>query len=181
VTPSDDTPIPRRVSRRYMPEVYESLREIAGAYLRHERRDHTLEPTALVHEAFLKLSSQSKLEPSNQTHFLAIAAGAMRQILVDHARAAQALKRGGGWRRISVAEALSEASPGSEDLLALDDALHRLAAEDEVAAAIVEMRFFAGLTEVEIAAELGRSERWVRGQWSHARAWLRRQMSAEGL
>jgi RNA polymerase sigma factor (TIGR02999 family) len=102
----------------------------------------------------------------------------MRQILVDHARAAQALKRGGGWRRISVAEAITEASQGSEDLLALDSALARLAAEDERAAVIVEMRFFAGLTEAEIAAEMGMSERWVRVQWAHARAWLRRQMAS---
>ena len=172
-----DTPIPRRISRKYMPEVYEDLRQLAEGYLRRERPDHTLEPTALVHEAFLKLAAQSKLAPNDRTHFLALAAGAMRQILVDHARASHALKRGGGWRRISVSEAISEASQGSEDLLSLDDALQRLAEEDERAAAIVEMRFFAGLTEVEIAAELGMSERWVRGQWAHARAWLRRQMT----
>lgn len=160
-----------------MPEVYEDLRHIAETYLRRERPDHTLEPTALVHEAFLKLSSQSRLAPSDRTHFLALASGAMRQILVDHARATHALKRGGGWQRISVTEAITEASTGSEDLLALDTALARLAAEDERAAVIVEMRFFAGLTEAEIAAEMGMSERWVRKEWSHARAWLRRQMA----
>lgn len=175
-----ETPLPRRISSKYMPEVYEDLRQIAESYLRRERPDHTLEPTALVHEAFLKLSSQSKLAPNDRRHFLAIAAGAMRQILVDHARAAQALKRGGGWHRISVAEAISEASQGSEHLLTLDAALARLAAEDERAAAIVELRFFGGLTEAEIAAELGLSERWVRAQWAHARAWLRRQMAVEG-
>lgn len=163
-----------------MPEVYEDLRRIAEHYLRHERTDHTLEPSALVHEAFLKLSNQAKLIAHNRTHFLAIAAGAMRQILVDHARAAHALKRGGGWRRVTADEAISEASQDGEDLLALDDALRQLAAEDERAAAIVEMRFFAGLTEPEIAGELGMSERWVRGQWAHARAWLRRQMSSGG-
>jgi RNA polymerase sigma-70 factor (ECF subfamily) len=163
-----------------MPEVYEDLRQIAEGYLRRERPDHTLEPTALVHEAFLKLASQSRLAPNDRTHFLALAAGAMRQILVDHARAAHALKRGGGWQRISVAEAISEASQGSENLLSLDTALQRLAEEDERAAVIVEMRFFSGLTEAEIAAELGMSERWVRAQWAHARAWLRRQMAAEG-
>jgi RNA polymerase sigma-70 factor (ECF subfamily) len=177
---SSDTPLPRRISRRYLPEVYEDLRQIAESYLRRERPDHTLEPTALVHEAFLKLSNQSRLAPNDRTHFLALAAGAMRQILVDHARASQALKRGGGWRRISVSEAISESSRGSEDLLSLDAALQRLAEEDERAAVIVEMRFFAGLTEVEIAAELGMSERWVRAQWAHARAWLRRQMVSEG-
>lgn len=161
-----------------MPEVYEDLRHIAESYLRRERPDHTLEPTALVHEAFLKLSNQSKLAPADRTHFLALASGAMRQILVDHARATHALKRGGGWRRISVAEAITEASIGSEDLLVLDTALARLAAEDERAAIIVEMRFFAGLTEAEIAAEMGMSERWVRVQWAHARAWLRRHMAS---
>lgn len=179
MTPSE-TPIPRRISSKYMPEVYEDLRQIAEGYLRRERPEHTLEPTALVHEAYLKLSSQSKLAPNDRRHFLAIAAGAMRQILVDHARAAHALKRGGGWQRISVAEAISTASQGSEPLLTLDAALQRLAVEDERAAAIVEMRFFAGLTETEIAAELGMSERWVRSQWAHARAWLRRQMASEG-
>lgn len=179
MTPSD-TPIPRRISSKYMPEVYEELRGIAESYLRRERPDHTLEPTALVHEAYLKLSSQRKLFPNDRRHFLAIAAGAMRQILVDHARAANALKRGGGWQRISVSEAISEASGRSEHLLSLDAALRRLAAEDERAAAIVEMRYFSGLTEAEIAAELGKSERWVRRQWEHARAWLHRQMAAEG-
>ena len=161
-----------------MPEVYEDLRHIAESYLRRERPDHTLEPSALVHEAFLKLSNQSKLAPADRTHFLALASGAMRQILVDHARAAHALKRGGGWQRISVTEAISEASKGSEDLLALDTALAQLAAEDEREAIIVEMRFFAGLTEAEIAAEMGMSERWVRLHWAHARAWLRRYMAS---
>lgn len=175
-----ETPLPRRISRRYMPEVYEDLRQIAERYLRRERPDHTLEPSALVHEAFLKLSNQAKLAVSDRTHFLAIAAGAMRQILVDHARAARAQKRGGGWQRISTLEGLSDPAEGSEDLLALDAALRRLAAEDERAEAIVEMRFFAGLSEPEIAAELGMSERWVRAQWAHARAWLRRQMASGG-
>lgn len=161
-----------------MPEVYEDLRHIAESYLRRERPDHTLEPSALVHEAFLKLSGQSRLAPADRTHFLALASGAMRQILVDHARAAHALKRGGGWQRISVTEAVSEASKGSEDLLALDAALAQLAAEDEREAIIVEMRFFAGLTEAEIAAEMGMSERWVRLHWAHARAWLRRHMAS---
>ncbi len=160
-----------------MPQVYEDLRQIAEGYLRHEQPGHTLEPSALVHEAYLKLSSQSRLPVNDRRHFLALAAGAMRQILVDHARAARALKRGGGWQRISVSEAISEASSGSEDLLALDAALQRLAVEDEVAARIVEMRFFAGLTEAEIAAVLGKTERWVRLQWAHARAWLRQQMA----
>lgn len=178
MTPSD-TPLPRRISSKYLPEVYEDLCRIAENYLRRERPDHTLEPAGLVHEAYLKLSAQSTLAPNDRTHFLALAAGAMRQILVDHARAAATLKRGGGWQRISVSESLTDSAPGSEDLLALDVALRRLADEDERAARIVEMRFFAGLTEAEIAAVMGMSERWVRAQWAHARAWLRRQMASE--
>ena len=169
----DELPRPGRVPADLVPEVYDELRGIATAYLRRERPDHTLQPTALVHEAYLKLSRQAKLTVRDRTHFLALAAGAMRQILVDHARAHHALKRGGGWNRISVAESLSEPIPRSENLLALDEALTALAERDARGARIVEMRFFAGLTETEIAAEMGMSERWVRKQWAHARAWLR--------
>ncbi len=170
---------PRRVVAHLLPDVYEELRSLAAHYLRRERPDHTLQPTALVHEAFLKLSRQSKLDVNDRTHFLAIAAGAMRQVLVDHARTHLAQKRGGGWQRITVDESIAVSASGIEDLLALDDTLSRLAAVDTVAARIVEMRFFAGLTEVEIAEALGMSERWVRGQWAFARAWLRREMAAE--
>lgn len=174
-TPSD----PRRVVAHLLPEVYEELRSLAAHYLRQERVDHTLQPTALVHEAFLKLSRQSRLDVNDRTHFLAIAAGAMRQVLVDHARAHLAAKRGGGWQRITVDESVAVSAGGIEDLLILDDTLRRLAELDEPAARIVEMRFFAGLTEAEIAQAMGMSERWVRGQWAFARAWLRREMTAE--
>ncbi|MCC6650016.1 MAG: sigma-70 family RNA polymerase sigma factor [Candidatus Eisenbacteria bacterium] len=174
-TPSD----PRRVVADLLPEVYEELRSLAAHYLRQERVGHTLQPTALVHEAFLKLSRQSRLDVNDRTHFLAIAAGAMRQVLVDHARAHLAAKRGGGWQRITVDESVAVSAGGIEDLLILDDTLRRLAELDEPAARIVEMRFFAGLTEAEIAQAMGMSERWVRGQWAFARAWLRREMTAE--
>ena len=170
---------PRRVVAHLLPEVYEELRSLAAHYLRRERPDHTLQPTALVHEAFLKLSRQSKLDVNDRTHFLAIAAGAMRQVLVDHARQHVAQKRGGGWQRITVDESIAVSTDGIEDLLALDDTLRRLAEVDEPAARIVEMRFFAGLTEVEIGEAMGMSERWVRGQWAFARAWLRREMARD--
>lgn len=178
VNQADPPSSPRRTTSRLLPEVYDELRSLAANYLRQERPDHTLQPTALVHEVFLKLSNQSRLEVVDRTHFLALAAGAMRQILVDHARAHHALKRGGNWQRITIDESLAVSEGGSEDVLVLDDALRRLAAEDPRAAHIVEMRYFAGLTEVEIAAEMGMSERWVRGQWAFARAWLRKAMSA---
>lgn len=170
---------PRRLVAHLLPEVYEELRSLSAHYLRQERPDHTLQPTALVHEAFLKLSRQSKLEVNDRTHFLAIAAGAMRQVLVDHARAHLAAKRGGHWQRITVDESIAVSADGIEDLIALDDTLRRLAGIDEPAAKIVEMRFFAGLTEVEIAEAMGMSERWVRGQWAFARAWLRREMAKD--
>lgn len=170
---------PRRVVARLLPEVYEELRSLAAHYLRQERSDHTLQPTALVHEAFLKLSRQSRLDVNDRMHFLALAAGAMRQVLVDHARAHLAAKRGGGWQRITVDESVAVSEGGIEDLIALDDTLKRLAEVDEPAARIVEMRFFAGLTEVEIAVAMGMSERWVRSQWAFARAWLRREMAKD--
>lgn len=158
-----------------MPAVYDELRGLAARYLSRERTDHTLQPTALVHEAFLKLHARG-IVTGGRTHFLALAATAMRQILVDHARAKAAVKRGGGWKKVTVSEASSLSDGGVEDVLAVNDALVKLAALDPVAARIVEMRFFAGLTEVEIASELDISDRWVREQWGHARAWLRREM-----
>ncbi|MFI5372955.1 MAG: ECF-type sigma factor [Candidatus Eisenbacteria bacterium] len=161
--------------QQLMPAVYDELRRLAAGYLRKERTDHTLQPTALVHEAFLKLHARG-IVTGGRTHFLALAATAMRQILVDHARAKAAAKRGGGWKKVTVSEASSLSDDGVEDLLAVNDALVKLAALDSTAARIVEMRFFAGLTEVEIAGELGISDRWVREQWGHARAWLRREM-----
>lgn len=169
----------RHIVAQLMPEVYEDLRRLATAYMRGERADHTLEPTALVHEVFLKLAKQSRLDVNGRTHFTAIAAGAMRQVLVESARAHRTLKRGGQWQRITFVETISGSPDGSEDLLALDDALNALARHKPVLARIVEMRFFGGLTEPEIAAELGRSERWVRGQWAFARQWLREHLTSE--
>ena len=170
--PSDDTPNP---IDRLLPAVYDEVRSVAAAYLRRERPDHTLQPTALVHEAYLKLQRGGAF-PVGRVHLLALAACAMRQILVDHARARTAQKRGGGWERVTVDSAVAFSPDGIEDVLAVHEAMSRLAAADSRAAHIVEMRFFGGLSEAEIGEELGISERWVREQWSHARAWLRREL-----
>lgn len=161
---------------RLIPAVYDEVRAVAAAYLSRERPDHTLQPTALVHEAYLKLQ-RGGVAPEGRIHLLALAAAAMRQILVDHARARAAQKRGGGWQRVTVDSAVAFSQDGIEDVLAVHEALARLATVDARGAHVVEMRFFGGLTEAEIAEELGISERWVREQWTHARAWLRRDLA----
>jgi RNA polymerase sigma factor (TIGR02999 family) len=157
-------------------ELYDELRAIAGDYLRGERADHTLQPTALVHEAYLRMSGRPKLVFAGPTHFKAVASIAMRRVLVDHARARAAVKRGGGATRVSVRESNAITEDRTQDVLRVDAALARLAAVDPQAERIVEMRFFAGMTEVEIGQVLGVSDRWVRKQWAFARAWLRRDL-----
>src|SRR5262249_23851283 len=147
---------------------YDQLRGLAAAYMHGEREGHTLQPTALVHEALLRLDG-SRVLPGGRVHFLALAATAMRHVLVDPARARGAARRGGGWTRVTVSEAARLSEGPDDDVLLVDDALTKLAAVDPRAARLVELRFFAGLTEAEIAAELGISERWVRDQWRHAR------------
>lgn len=159
------------------PDFYAQLRQVAARYLRGERGDHLLQPTALVHEAWLRVRRLSRMDIRNRTHFLALMSRTMRRILVEHARAQRALKRGGGRDHIRVEDAVGLSTEGSTDLLELDAALETLAALDERATRIVELRFFAGLTEVEIAAHMGMSERWVRKQWAFARAWLQRELS----
>lgn len=160
-----------------MPLVYRQLHRLAARALKGERPGHTLQPTALVNEVYLKFERQQELSFENRTHFLALAATAMRQVLVDHARARRASKRGGGIVMVTLDEAAGLAAADGQDVLALHDALERLAALDPDEARIVEMMFFGGLTQVEIASHLGRSERWVRDQWLHAKAWLRRELS----
>jgi RNA polymerase sigma factor (TIGR02999 family) len=160
-----------------LPEVYEALRRLATAYMRRERRK-TLNPTDLVHEAFLKLAAGKPRDYADRVHFVALAARAMRQVLVDRARARASAKRGGGALRMTVARDVAVDGP-SEDVLTLHRALEKLEAGDPEAAQVVVYRFFGGLTEVEIGAVMDRSERWVRGQWAFARAWLRREMDAD--
>ena len=159
-------------------ELYQELRALAAHHLRGERADHTLEPTALVHEAFIRLNGKLGPNINGRTHFMAIASIAMRRVLVDHARARSAEKRGAGATHVSVGESNAITEDRTQDVLLVDSALARLAEVDRQVERIVEMKFFAGMTEVEIAQVLGVSDRWVRKQWSFARAWLRRELEA---
>jgi RNA polymerase sigma factor (TIGR02999 family) len=162
----------------YMQLVYAHLRQLAESRLRCERGGHTLQPTALVNEVYLKFDRQSGLDIQGRTHFLALSATAMRQVLVDHARQRNALKRGGEALMVTLDDDAAIMDEGrDQDMLDLHRAMEKLAGLDPVEANIVEMRFFAGLTEVEIARELGMSERTVRSQWCHAKAWLRHELS----
>jgi len=164
-----------------MPQVYDELRRLAANYLRRERPGQTLQATALVHEAFLRLNAEKNHPWKNRTHFLAIAALSMRQILVQRARARHAAKRGGDAQRITLDEsALAErpqAEPAGVDVLALDAALERLAALDPQQAKIVELRYFGGMTVEEVADTIGISPATVKRHWTLARAWLQRELS----
>ena len=160
-----------------LPLVYEELRGIARGQLARERKNHTLQATALLHEAWLKLGNIEAAAPKDRAHFLAIAARTMRQILVDHARRKKAGKRGEGWDRVTLDLALDQLACTELDLLALDDALETLAAQDPRKARVVELRFFAGLTMPEVAEVLGVSERTAEGDWYLARAWLRKALA----
>jgi RNA polymerase sigma factor (TIGR02999 family) len=159
--------------------VYDELRKLAAAALRHERTDHTLQPTALVHEAYLRLADEPTARWENRSHFMAVAARAMRRILVDHARKHKAVKRGSGAVRLSLDDLERAATlPGDAvDLVALDDALGRLATLDPRQARIVELRFFGGLSVEETAAVVDSSARTVKRDWQLARAWLKREMA----
>ena len=161
---------------RLLPVVYAELRQIAARSLKSERADHTLQPTALVHEAYLRMAGGRNVPWQNRAHVLGCAARVMRNILVDHARARRAGKRGGPDARVTLSEGLVSTDSRDVDLVALDDALTALAATDEQKCRIVELRFFGGLTEAETAEVLGVSERTVRRGWTLAKAWLRREM-----
>jgi RNA polymerase sigma-70 factor (ECF subfamily) len=155
-----------------MPLVYDELRALAESYLQRERPDHTLQATALVHEAYIRLIKQEDVDWQNRAHFFAVAAQAIRRILVDHARGHQSAKRGGDRKRVHLDQDLALPGPDLE-LLALDEALGELAHLHERQARIVELRFFGGLSLKEIAEYLGLSSRTVDGDWHMARAWLR--------
>ncbi len=157
---------------RLLPHVHAELRRLAASYMRRERADHTLQPTALVNEAFLKLVDQRAVRWQNRAHFFGIAAQAMRRILTDHARAYAAGKRGSGERPVELHEAMAVAGLPDTDILALDEALTRLAAFDPQQSRIVELRFFAGMTMQETAEALGISPATVGRDWTLARAWL---------
>ena len=157
---------------KLMPLVYSELLRAARRYMRGERPDHTLQPTALVHEAYLRLVGQREIAWQNRAHFFGVAAQLMRRILVDHARARQAEKRGGDVGMVPLEEAMVFKEEGGPALLALDQALTRLNQFDPRQGRIVELRFFGGLTEEEIAAVLGVSARTIKRDWNVARAWL---------
>jgi RNA polymerase sigma factor (TIGR02999 family) len=158
--------------------VYPELRRFAANIMRGERVNHTLQPTALVHEAYMKLVDDARVPWENRVHFLAIAGRAMRQILVDHARKVSAAKRGGDRQRVTLESMLEDAGAEPLEVLAVHDALERFAAMDERAARVVELKMFAGLTMPEIAQALGVSERTVHGDWSMAKMWLSRELRA---
>jgi len=162
--------------------LYGELRKIAAGYLRHEREGHTLQPTALVHEAYMRLVDQRDVTWQNRAHFLGVAAQVMRRILVDHARAHRRDKRGGGAARVTLDDERVGAVEREVDLVALDDALVGLADVDPELARVVELRYFGGLTVDEAAEVLGTSPRSVDRAWATARAWLRRELHArEGV
>jgi RNA polymerase sigma factor (TIGR02999 family) len=161
-----------RAREALLPLVYEELRRIAGAYMRRERPDHTLQPTALVHEAYLRLVDQRRVNWTNRAQFVGIAAVMMRRILVNHARDRAAAKRGANLRVISLADAEAPAAAADLDVVALHDALERLAAIDARKSRIVELKFFGGLTTAEIGGVLNLSHATVEREWSFARAWL---------
>jgi RNA polymerase sigma-70 factor, ECF subfamily len=162
-----------------LPAVYQELRKLAQSYMRKESASHTLQPTALVHEAYFKLVDQKSVAWQNRSHFFGIAAQAMRRILIDHARVKHAEKRGGDHTRVSFEEQFHSNSPSGEpDLLALNDALEKLTALDERQGKVVELRYFGGLGIEEIAEVLQTSPATVKRDWTMAKAWLSRELSA---
>jgi RNA polymerase sigma factor (TIGR02999 family) len=159
-----------------VPLVYSELRRQARRALRREGEGHTLQATALVHEAWLRLDGQYDARWESRTQFLAVAAQMMRRVLVDHARTRRALKRGGGGTQVTLGDAVHASAPDAVDVLALDDALARLAVMDPRKAQLVELRYFAGLSIPETAAALGVSLATVGREWAVARMWLRREL-----
>ena len=162
---------------RLMPLVYTELRQLAHSYMRRERPDHTMQTTALIHEAYLRLVDQTQVRWENQTHFFGIAARLMRQILIERARSHLRAKRGGGAGTISLDEAALVSQARATELLALDDALERLAAIDWRKSRVVELRFFGGLSVEEAARVLNIAPNTVLRDWRLAKAWLHREIS----
>ena len=170
----------QRAADQLMPIVYEELHAVAEGYLRRERKSHTLQPTALVHEAYMRLVDQNRVDWQGKTHFRAIAAVAMHRVLVDHARARNREKRGGKWRRVTLYDAFLLAGKGPLDPLALHDALEKMRDIDERQCKVVELRLFGGLSSEETARMLEVSPRTIERDWRMGQAWLRREMSKEG-
>ena len=173
----------RATAEELFPVVYEELRRLAKGFMSRETPGHTLQPTALVHEAYLKLVDQTRADWKGKTHFYAVGAKVMRRLLVDHARARGALKRGAGWQSVTLSGALDPLGRemlDPEQLLDLNGALEELAEIDEREARVVTLRFFGGLTVEQVAEALGVSKRTVENDWRHAQAWLRLRLSEEG-
>jgi RNA polymerase sigma-70 factor (ECF subfamily) len=161
-----------------VPVVYRELRRRAGAYLRRERSDHTLQPTALVHEAYLRLTAQDRVAWQNRAHFFAIAAQMMRRVLIDHAREHLAAKRPGAHLKVLLDDRIGVAQPPACELMMVDEALVELARLDPRQAQIVELRYFGGLSEQEVAVVLSVSRATVTREWQTARAWLYRRLTS---
>ena len=164
-----------------MPQVYNEFKSLAKHYIFNERKDNTLSPTELVNEAYFKLIDHKRIDWQGKTHFFAIGANIMRRILVDHARGKSRLKRGGDLFKVELDDklGLSLSISNNENVLALDEALLLLAKEDERQAKIVEMRFFGGMKVQEVADALNISKRTVEGDWTMAKAWLRRELNSD--
>jgi RNA polymerase sigma factor (TIGR02999 family) len=172
----------RVLPNEMLPTMYGELRRVARRYLGRERKNHTLQPTALVHEAWLRLQNERGGPWQGRTHGLALGAQAMRRLLVDHGRHQKRQKRGGGARPVALDDLLKAAKTQEvpvEDLLSLEDALRRLEEIDARAAQVITLRFFSGMSSPEVAEHLGVSVRTVEGDWTHARAWLRRALAGQ--
>jgi RNA polymerase sigma factor (TIGR02999 family) len=170
-------PADRAAADALLPLVYDQLRALAAKELRAEKPGHTLQPTALVHEAYMRLAEQTRAKWNDRTHFLAVAAVAIRRILVNHAKARGRTKRGGSWVRVPLDDALDSVQERAVDVDALDAALKRLAAIDPLQERIVELRFFGGLTAEQTARALEVPLRTVEREWAVARAWLRAEVA----
>lgn len=168
----------RSAYERLFPLVYAQLKRIAGRQLRDERQGHTLQPTALVHEAFVELAGQRSARLANRGHFLSVAAFVMRRVLVEHARSRNAGKRGGGRVAVELTERFAAPDSAWDEIAAVDQALDRLAAVDARGAEVVVLRYFGGLGHEEIAEALAVSVATVKREWTAARAWLRRELEA---
>jgi RNA polymerase sigma-70 factor, ECF subfamily len=168
------------ISARLIALVYKELRAIAGRCMRNERAGHTLQPTVLVHEAYLRLAADTTVQWESRAQFFGFAARIMRRVLLDYAREHRALKRGGSAARISLDDIFLVSEDQVENVLMLDESLSRLAAIDSQQSRIVELRFFAGMTLEETSQVLGISTATIKREWNHAKAWLHRDMSRKG-
>ncbi len=166
----------RSAAKRLMPLVYDELRGLAARYMQQERAEHTLQATAIVHEAYLRLIDQSRVDWKGRAHFFAVAAEMIRRVLVDHAREHDAAKRGGGARKVSLTDSVGASGGPDIDLLSLDAALDELGQLNERHRKVVELRFFGGLNIDETAQVLEVSPQTVRSDWRIARAWLRQRL-----